>query len=66
MHSGDDPIEFVLPGLPWAGSYQVVIDTTQPAGGDATAPPVDAGKAIIVDSRSVLLLRIDRAAPSDR
>ena len=61
MHSADDAIEFFLPGPPWAASYEVVIDTTEPGGSDGSASVVDAGEAITVESRSVLLLRVSRS-----
>ena len=60
LHSGDDPVEFALPALPWAGCYEVVIDTTEPGGDDCSASVIDGGNTITLDARSVLLLRADR------
>jgi glycogen operon protein len=57
LHSGDDPLEFQLPGPPWAHSYQVVIDTDGPAGRPASGEPVAALTPLPVAARSVLLLR---------
>jgi glycogen operon protein len=59
LHSGEQPVGFTLPGLPWADRYQVVIDTAE-AGGISTAEPIDGGAEIDVGGRSVLLLRADR------
>ncbi len=59
LHSGDDKVDFALPGLPWADRYQVVIDTAE-AGGFSSAPPVAGGTEITVGARTVLVLRADR------
>jgi isoamylase len=59
LHSGEQPVEFALPALPWADRYQVVIDTGE-AGGISAAEPIDGGAEITVSGRSVLLLRADR------
>ncbi len=57
LHSGDAPLEFQLPGPPWAHSYEVVIDTDAPAGRPASSDPVAASTPLRVAARSVLLLR---------
>ncbi|MDQ1721599.1 MAG: isoamylase, partial [Pseudonocardiales bacterium] len=57
LHSGEQPVQFALPALPWADRYQVVIDTGE-VGGLSCAEPV--GGEITVAGRSVLLLRADR------
>jgi len=59
LHSGEQPVRFALPGLPWADRYQVVIDTTE-VGGRSDAGPLEGGSGIEVAGRSVLLLRADR------
>jgi len=59
LHSGDDAIDFSLPGAPWAARYEAVIDTAE-AGrphGDAS---LTASASVRLESRSVLLLRTDR------
>jgi isoamylase len=60
LHSADEPVEFTLPGLPWADRYEIVIDTTEAGGDDGSASAVDGRGAITVDARSVLLLRAVR------
>jgi glycogen operon protein len=60
LHSGEQPVLFTLPGLPWAERYRVVIDTTE-VGGRSDAEPVTGGSEITVAGRSVLLLRADRS-----
>ena len=57
LHSGDEPVEFTLPGLPWAAHYEVVVDTGQPAGAPASAGPLPGGLPLPLPARSVLLLR---------
>jgi len=59
LHSGEQPMPFALPGLPWADRYSVVIDTTRPAG-RPDAEPLAGGAEISLAARSVLLLRADR------
>ncbi|MEO6501757.1 MAG: glycogen debranching enzyme GlgX, partial [Jatrophihabitantaceae bacterium] len=59
LHSGEQPVRFALPGLPWADRYQVVIDTAE-EGGCSPTEPVDGGAEVTVTGRSVLLLRADR------
>jgi len=61
LHSGDEPIEFVLPGAPWATGYRPVVDTTQYAGEPAGDEPLAAGKPLSVPARTALLLRVERA-----
>ena len=60
LHSGDAAVEFTMPGLPWATSYEVVVDTTEPDGDDGSASAIDGATAITVEARSVLLLRVER------
>ncbi len=60
LHSGDDATPFTLPGRPWADRYEVVLDTTEVGGTDGSVSVVDGGDTITVESRSVLLLRVDR------
>ncbi|MDQ1719956.1 MAG: isoamylase [Pseudonocardiales bacterium] len=60
LNSGDGTVDFMLPGLPWAGRYQVVIDTTEVGGDDGSSSSVDAGSSIAIEARSVLLLKVER------
>ncbi|MGV9253881.1 glycogen debranching protein GlgX [Streptomyces sp. NPDC003697] len=58
LHAGDRPVDFELPGPPWATRYDVVVDTSRE---DQSGPPGTghrAGAAITVPARSVLLLRV--------
>jgi len=61
LHAGDDPVDFTVPGQPWAARYQVVIDTACPSGlPPADEPTIEAGAARVLVSRSALLLRVLR------
>jgi isoamylase len=59
LHSGDHPAEFSLPGKPWADRYEVIIDTAEAGGSDGSASIIDAEDTILLESRSVLVLRCD-------
>ncbi|MGK5531345.1 glycogen debranching protein GlgX [Streptomyces sp. URMC 129] len=57
LHAGDGPVNFPLPGPPWAEGYELLVDTTRE---DQDSPPGTvhrAGTAITVPERSVLMLR---------
>jgi len=58
LHSGDEPVRFLLPGRPWAEQYESVIDTTEVSG--TAVSTVAAGTQLLVQARSVLLLRAVR------
>jgi isoamylase len=55
LHSGDEAESFSLPGRPWATSYELVIDTAEPAGAGSGTPA--AGATVPIGPRTVLLLR---------
>ncbi|MFD4612333.1 MULTISPECIES: glycogen debranching protein GlgX [unclassified Streptomyces] len=58
LHAGDRPVDFVLPGPPWARRYEVVVDTSRE---DQTRAPGEehaSAAAITVPARCVLLLRV--------
>ncbi|MGW0393610.1 glycogen debranching protein GlgX [Streptomyces sp. NPDC003042] len=58
LHAGDRPVEWVLPGAPWAGVYELVLDTSRES---QDAPPASrhrGGENLTVPARSVLLLRV--------
>ncbi|NKI45307.1 glycogen debranching protein GlgX [Streptomyces physcomitrii] len=58
LHAGADPLDFVLPGAPWARRYEVVVDTSRE---EQSAAPgtVHKGNAMVtVRPRSVLLLKV--------
>ncbi|KWW99565.1 Glycogen debranching enzyme [Carbonactinospora thermoautotrophica] len=58
VHADPDRMAFTLPGEPWAREYDLVLDTTldgDPGARDGTRYP--AGTEILLDGRSLLLLR---------
>ncbi|MCK7626692.1 glycogen debranching protein GlgX [Streptomyces sp. RS10V-4] len=70
LHAGAGPRTVVLPGLPWAGGYDLLVDTSDdtaadapddaPAAGPADAPGprrFAAGAELTVPARTVLLFR---------
>jgi isoamylase len=65
LHAGDEPIEFTLPGAPWAAIYQAVIDTSRPGG--EPVPGADTalgGSVCTIPARSCLILRVLRESPT--
>ncbi|MDT4900475.1 MAG: isoamylase, partial [Pseudonocardiales bacterium] len=61
LHSGDSDGIFTLPGEPWAGRYEPVIDTTCVGGEPAApAPEIPGGTDLPMTGRSLLLLRVRR------
>ncbi|MGW0560725.1 glycogen debranching protein GlgX [Streptomyces sp. NPDC003016] len=57
LHTGDRPADFLLPGPPWARTYELVVDTSRES---QESPPgtVHAGGGVITAAaRSVLLLK---------
>jgi isoamylase len=59
LHAGAEPLDFPLPGPPWADGYRLLVDTARddPAAPPATRHP--AGTRITAPPRSVLLLLAD-------
>jgi isoamylase len=57
MHAGLEPSTFTLPGTPWATSYEVVLDNTDPANGAI----VTAGSTVDVPAVAFMVLRAIRA-----
>ncbi|MGW2300108.1 glycogen debranching protein GlgX [Streptomyces sp. NPDC001809] len=58
LHAGHRPLDFRLPGPPWAETYELVVDTARE---DQSAPPGTehaGGATIQVGARSVVLLRV--------
>jgi glycogen operon protein len=67
LHSGDDPGSFRLPGRPWAGEYEIVVDTGNPGGRPDPAAQAPAGGAdFAVGARTAFLLRVRRAGAVPR
>jgi glycogen operon protein len=63
LHSGDNDGLFAVPALPWAASYEIVVDTRNAAGApEAGAKPIDGGTDVPMSGRSALLLRVIRSA----
>ncbi|MER5773977.1 glycogen debranching protein GlgX [Streptomyces sp. NPDC002039] len=58
LHAGDRPVEWMLPGAPWATTYELVLDTSREEQGTAPATRHRGGEALSVPARSVLLLRV--------
>ncbi|GGR03649.1 glycogen operon protein GlgX homolog [Streptomyces cinereoruber] len=60
LHSDHRPLDFRLPGPPWAETYELVVDTARE---DQSEPPGTVhrgGEALAVGARSVVLLRVSR------
>ncbi|MGW4775285.1 glycogen debranching protein GlgX [Streptomyces filamentosus] len=58
LHAGPRPLDFRLPGPPWAHAYERLLDTALE---DQTAPPGTrhpGGSVLAVGARSVVLLRV--------
>ncbi len=58
MYAGLEPSTFILPGAPWATSYQVVLDNTDPTNGATLA----AGSTLDVPAVAFMVLRATRPA----
>ncbi|WP_103884787.1 glycogen debranching protein GlgX [Actinacidiphila yanglinensis] len=73
VHADHRPVEFTLPGPPWASGYDEVLDTARedppgraraagapgvPAQAAGPGQPVASGAAVTVEARSVRLLRV--------
>jgi len=55
LHAGADPVEFRLPGPPWAEGYSVVVDTAAPSD---LSRDLKAGDDIGLVARSLALLQV--------
>ncbi|GHH53417.1 glycogen debranching protein GlgX [Streptomyces candidus] len=60
LHAGEDAVDVVLPGPPWAVAYEVVVDTSSEEQGDAEGARHEGGAVLTVPGRAVLLLRAER------
>ncbi|GGJ74700.1 glycogen operon protein GlgX homolog [Streptomyces camponoticapitis] len=58
LHSGAEPLDFALPGEPWARSYELVVDTSSEDQEEEPGTVLDGGTVTTVPARSVLLLRV--------
>ncbi len=59
-HADHRAAGFVLPGPPWASSYEVVLDTAEEGGGcgDGDGAVVPGGESVRVAARSLRLYRV--------
>lgn len=58
LHSGAEPVDFALPGEPWARSYELVVDTSSEDQQEKPGTVFDGDTVAAVPARSVLLLRV--------
>ncbi|MER8047976.1 glycogen debranching protein GlgX [Streptomyces sp. NPDC094032] len=58
LHAGPNPVNFHLPGPPWADSYERLVDTAPEDQSDAPGTVHRGGGTITVGGRSVVLLRV--------
>ncbi|GHE94515.1 glycogen operon protein GlgX homolog [Streptomyces longispororuber] len=62
LHAADRPVDFRLPGPPWAEAYEVVVDTAREDQREAPGTVLAAGTAVPVGARTALLLKAVPAA----
>ncbi|MFI5619119.1 glycogen debranching protein GlgX [Streptomyces sp. NPDC051567] len=58
LHSGERPVEWLLPGAPWAAEYELVVDTSREDQAAAPGSRHPGGRPLTVPARSVLLLKV--------
>ncbi|MFD3868919.1 glycogen debranching protein GlgX [Streptomyces sp. NPDC058623] len=58
LHAGDRPVEWLLPGAPWAEEYELVLDTGRESQDVPPATRHRGGQILTVPGRSVMLLRV--------
>ncbi|WP_411977005.1 glycogen debranching protein GlgX [Streptomyces solicathayae] len=58
LHAAPEPVEFMLPGPPWAESYELVVDTSREDQSRAPGTVHRGGERFTVAERSVVLLRV--------
>ncbi|MDK1477024.1 glycogen debranching protein GlgX [Streptomyces sp. 549] len=58
LHAGHEPLSFPLPGAPWAGSYELLVDTSREDQSRSPSTLHPAGTATPLPARSVLLWRV--------
>ncbi|MEV4947185.1 glycogen debranching protein GlgX [Streptomyces sp. NPDC053755] len=58
LHAGSRPVEYLLPGPPWAESYERVLDTAEEDQTRAPGTVHRGGERVTVGARSVVLLRV--------
>ncbi|MCK1797581.1 glycogen debranching protein GlgX [Streptomyces sp. XM4193] len=60
LHAGHEPLDFPLPGAPWAEAYELLVDTDPESPGPAPERAVTAGTEVTVPPRTVHLWRVAR------
>ncbi|MFE2235043.1 glycogen debranching protein GlgX [Streptomyces sp. NPDC059442] len=58
LHAGTRPVDYLLPGPPWAESYELVLDTSLDDQTRAPGRVHRGGERVRVEGRSVVLLRV--------
>ncbi|PVE09838.1 glycogen debranching protein [Streptomyces scopuliridis RB72] len=58
LHADGRPVEFALPGPPWAQAYELVVDTTREEQSEAPGTVYEGGTTVTVPPRAVLLFRL--------
>ncbi|MGA5192352.1 glycogen debranching protein GlgX [Streptomyces exfoliatus] len=58
LHAGPQPLDFRLPGPPWAETYELTVDTAREDQSAAPGTEHGGGETITVGARSVVLLRV--------
>ncbi|MEV6246925.1 glycogen debranching protein GlgX [Streptomyces sp. NPDC051742] len=58
LHAGPQPLDFRLPGPPWAETYELTVDTAREDQSAAPGTEHRGGETITVGARSVVLLRV--------
>ncbi|MFI6051720.1 glycogen debranching protein GlgX [Streptomyces violascens] len=58
LHSADRPAGCVLPGPPWAASYELVVDTSEEEQAEAPGRVHRGGETVTLPARSVLVLKV--------
>ncbi|MFJ9434789.1 glycogen debranching protein GlgX [Streptomyces sp. NPDC101490] len=59
LHAGPRPLDFRLPGAPWARTYGLVVDTGREDQSGAPGTRHAGGSVLPVGARSVVLLRVE-------
>ncbi|WUJ32897.1 glycogen debranching protein GlgX [Streptomyces sp. NBC_00388] len=58
LHAADGPVDFLLPGPPWADTYELLVDTSREDQSGAPGTLHPGGAALTVPARTVLLLKV--------
>ncbi|MER5208794.1 glycogen debranching protein GlgX [Streptomyces sp. NPDC002825] len=58
LHAGPRPLDFRLPGPPWAATYELLVDTAAENQSAAPGTRHEGGTTLTVAPRSVVLLRV--------